>query len=85
MYFSGTLSPRSPLARRPGQLSNGRPVSWGLSALREVAKTRLRSPTPDPSDHPGSPRDGNQAKAKDAAQWLTDGHRGEGQNVGGGC
>jgi hypothetical protein len=26
------------------------------------------------------PTDGNQAEAKDAAQWLTDGHGGEGQD-----
>jgi hypothetical protein len=42
MYFSGTLSPRSPLARRPGQLSNGRPVSWGLS-LKPIAGLTLRT------------------------------------------
>jgi hypothetical protein len=32
--------------------------------------------------HPGLPRGGdNQAKAKDAAQWLTDGHVSEGWDV----
>ena len=70
-------------------------LAWGSGGVKaSAAKRSNRAASNDAKPRTGRPlqtlptiqalpRDGNQAKAKDDAQWLTEGHAGEGWDVGG--